>query len=46
MDASAIGDAGLAVRGSAEHAVTHLSASELRELQRLLAQELNRKSVS
>ncbi len=45
MDANAVGDAGLAGRGSAEHAVTHLNASELQELQRLLAQELNRKSV-
>jgi len=45
MDASDVRDAGLAGRGSAEHAVTHLNASELQELQRLLAQELNRKSV-
>ena len=33
-------DAGLAPRGSAEHAVTHLSEPELRELQRLLKVEL------
>ena len=45
LDVNAIGDAGLAGRGSAEHAVTHLNASELQELQRLLAQELNRKTV-
>ena len=33
-------DAGLAPRGSAEHAVTHLNDAELRELQRLLKAEL------
>jgi len=33
-------EAGLAPRGSAEHAVTHLTDRELRELQRLLQQEL------
>ena len=33
-------EAGLAPRGSAEHAVTHLSEPELRELQRLLQTEL------
>jgi len=33
-------DAGLAPRGSAEHAVTHLNDAELRELQRLLKVEL------
>jgi hypothetical protein len=32
--------AGLAGQGSAEHAVTHLSQDELKELQRLLKQEL------
>jgi hypothetical protein len=42
MDSSAAGDAGLAVRGSAEHAVTHLNAAELSELQRLLRQELSK----
>jgi hypothetical protein len=40
MDSSAAGDAGLAVRGSAEHAVTHLNAAELSELQRILRQEI------
>ncbi len=35
-------EAGLAVRGSAEHAVTHLSAGELRELRRLLKEEMTR----
>ena len=33
-------EAGLSPRGSAEHAVTHLSEPELRELQRLLQTEL------
>ena len=33
-------EAGLSPRGSAEHAVTHLSEPELRELQRLLQAEL------
>ena len=33
-------EAGLAPRGSAEHAVTHLTDRELRDLQRLLQQEL------
>jgi hypothetical protein len=45
LDVSAAGDAGLAARGSAEHAVTHLSASELQELQRILEEELTRKSA-
>jgi hypothetical protein len=45
LDVNAIGDAGLTGRGSAEHAVTHLNASELQELQRILRQELTRKSV-
>jgi hypothetical protein len=40
-DAAGInGDAGLATSGSAEHAVTHLSGSELQELGRILQQEL------
>ena len=34
--------AGLAPRGSAEHAVTHMSERELRELRRLLNEELTR----
>ena len=38
-DAAGIG-ADLAARGSAEHAVTHLSGGELQELGRLLRQEL------
>jgi len=33
-------EAGLAPQGSAEHAVTHMSRSELQELQRLLKEEL------
>jgi hypothetical protein len=40
MDWEAAHDAGLAPHGSAEHAVTHLSDGELRELQRLLQEEL------
>jgi hypothetical protein len=42
MDFDAAREAGLAARGSAEHAVTHLNGSELRELQRLLQEELAR----
>ena len=41
MDADAAGEAGLTGRGSAEHAVTHMSNGELRELQRLLRDELS-----
>jgi hypothetical protein len=40
MDLDAASDAGLAPAGSAEHAVTHLGDDDLRELQRLLEQEL------
>ena len=40
FDLDAAGQAGLAARGSAEHAVTHMDDDDLRELQRLLAQEL------
>jgi len=42
MDFDAAREAGLAARGSAEHAVTHLNGEELRELQRLLQEELAR----
>jgi len=42
MDFETAREAGLAARGSAEHAVTHLAGSELRELQRLLQEELAR----
>lgn len=42
MDLDAAREAGLAAHGSAEHAVTHLTGSELRELQRLLQEELAR----
>jgi hypothetical protein len=42
LDFDAAREAGLAVRGSAEHAVTHLNGGELRELQRLLQEELAR----
>jgi len=38
----AAGEAGLALDGSAEHAVTHMSDGELRELQRLLREEMAR----
>jgi hypothetical protein len=40
IDLSAASDAGLTPRGSADHAVTHLDAQELQELQRLLKAEL------
>ena len=40
MDADAAGEAVFTSRGSAEHAVTHLNDGELRELRRLLAEEL------
>ena len=42
MDFDAAREAGLAARGSAEHAVTHMNREELRELQRLLQEELAR----
>ena len=41
MDLDAASDAGLASDGSAEHAVVHLTGSELRELRRLLQTELS-----
>jgi len=40
LDLDAAGEAGLAARGSAEHAVTHMDDDDLRELKRLLMQEL------
>jgi hypothetical protein len=40
MDLDAASDAGLAPNGSAEHAVTHMADAELRELQRLLKEEM------
>ena len=40
FDFEAARQAGLAEGGSAEHAVTHMDDNDLRELQRLLAQEL------
>jgi hypothetical protein len=40
MDVTAESEAGLATAGSAEHAVAHLSAPELQELQRILRAEL------
>jgi hypothetical protein len=42
MDLDAAREAGLAVGDGAEHAVTHLDGSELRELRRLLQEELAR----
>jgi hypothetical protein len=42
MDLDAAREAGLAGGGSAEHAVTHLDGGELRELRRLLQEELAR----
>jgi hypothetical protein len=42
MDPETAGEADLAGRGSAEHAVTHLNDGELRELRRLLTEELAR----
>jgi hypothetical protein len=42
VDMETAREAGLAPRGSAEHAVTHMSAGELRELGRLLQEELAR----
>jgi hypothetical protein len=41
-DLETVREAGLAPGGSAEHAVTHLSDGELRELRRLLNEELTR----
>jgi hypothetical protein len=40
LDLDAASEAGLAARGSAEHAVTHMDGDDLRELQRLLTQAL------
>jgi hypothetical protein len=42
VDLDTVREAGLATRGSAEDAVTHMSESELRELGRLLKEELAR----
>ena len=42
QDLETVREAGLAPRGSAEHAVTHMSDGELRELRRLLKEELTR----
>ena len=42
VDLETAREAGLAPHGSAEHAVTHMSESELRELGRLLREELAR----
>ena len=42
MDEDAAAEAGLAARGSAEHAVTHLNDEELRRLRELLKDEMAR----
>jgi hypothetical protein len=42
IDLETARDAGLATPGSAEHAVTHMNDAELRELRRLLREELAR----
>jgi hypothetical protein len=42
LDFDSAREAGLATGGSAEHAVTHLNRGELRELRRLLQEELAR----
>jgi hypothetical protein len=42
VDVDTAREAGLAPRGSAEHAVTHMSDGELRELRRLLKEEMAR----
>jgi hypothetical protein len=42
QDIETVREAGLAPRGTADHAVAHLSDSELRELGRLLKEELTR----
>jgi len=42
LDLDAAGEAGLAPGGSAEHAVTHMSDDDLRELRRVLKEELAR----
>jgi hypothetical protein len=42
LDLDGAGEAGLAAGGSAEHAVTHLSDDDLRELRRVLKEELAR----
>lgn len=40
LDFDGARDAGLAARGAAEHAVTHLNDGELRELRRLIEQQM------
>ena len=42
LDLEAAGEAGLAQDDSAEHAVTHMNGDDLRELRRLLKEELAR----
>jgi hypothetical protein len=42
QDLETVREAGLAPRGSAEHAVAHMNDRELRELRRLLKEELSR----
>jgi hypothetical protein len=45
MGIEAATDAGLASDASAEHAVTHMSAAELEQLERLLTEEMRRKGA-
>lgn len=45
LGADAAVEAGLVPKGSAEHALTHMNGGELRELQRLLKEELGRKGA-
>jgi len=42
QDLETVREAGLVPRGSAEHALAHMSGGELRELGRLLQEELTR----
>jgi hypothetical protein len=45
MGLDAAADAGLTSDNSAEHAVTHMSAAELEQLERLLTEEMSRKGA-
>jgi hypothetical protein len=40
LDADGVGEAGLTSDGSADHAITHLDSIELRELRRLIREEM------
>jgi hypothetical protein len=45
MGLDAAADAGLTSESSAEQAVTHMSAAELEQLERLLTEEMSRKGA-